>query len=161
MRRRPPRHAQDPSVPPEARVLALRLLGRRDYTTTELRARLLTRGCRPEDVEHTLGRLAEQGALDDRRAASSHVRLSTHVKGRGPRRVRLELAVRGVPPDVAVDALSQVTDADQDDAIRRFLSRRPAPVTQADRNRLLRQLVRRGFELERARRLLALDPDIE
>jgi len=132
------------------RLAALRLLGRRDYTTAELTARLLDRGYVPEDVGATVARLAADGSLDDQRVARAHVRTASRVKGRGRLRIQAELRARGIDAEVAREALADLSPDDDLQAIERFLARRAAddPTLAANRNRLFRQLLRRGFSAE-------------
>ncbi len=151
MARPGPRAGPPQSHPTGAlRLAALRLLGRRDYTTTELTARLLDRGYLLEDVGTIVARLAADGSLDDRRVARAHVRTASRVKGRGRLRIQAELRARGIDAEVAREALADLSPDDDLQAIERFLARRcvDGPALAADRNRLFRQLLRRGFPAE-------------
>ena len=148
MRRPPARPATPQSRPAGAvRLAALRLLGRRDYTTAELTTRLIDRGYVPEEVAATVARLIADGSLDDRRAARNHVRIATQVKSRGRVRILGELRARGIDETVAHEMLSDVSAEDDRRAIERFLARQPTggPPSPAIRNRLFRKLLRRGF----------------
>ena len=129
------------------RTDALRLLGRRDYTTAELERRLLERGFAPDDVQQTISALTTEGALDDRRVAAAHIRTSTGVKHRGRQRIRLELEARGVDSALVRDLLAEVPAETEIAAIETFLRRRrtTSPPTLEARERLFRQLRRRGF----------------
>jgi regulatory protein len=131
--RRPRSLATAPQSRPAGalRLAALRLLGRRDYTTAELTVRLLDRGYVPEEVAATLARLTSEGALDDRRVARGHVRVASQAKGRGRLRIEAELHARGIDRDIAREALADLSADDDRRAIERFLARR--------------QLLRRGF----------------
>src|SRR5215211_1059950 len=86
---------QPPSQPTGSpRGAALRLLGRREYTRTELRTRLLEKGYDQRLVDEALDQLAADKWLDDRRVAAAHVRTSSRLKGRGRRRIQRELEHR-------------------------------------------------------------------
>ena len=146
MRRRP---AASGPMPPTGtpRAAALRLLGRRDYTTAELTARLNARGFPAADVQLAIESLVREGLVDDARAARSHIRTARQVKGRGRLRIARELAVRGVPADV-IDALLPSADQEDDrEHLDRILERKrlPGRLTVAERQKLFRQLLRRGF----------------
>lgn len=130
-----------------ARAAALRLLGLRDYTTEELRTKLLARGFAPDETARALEGLAAEGLADDRRAARAHIRTGSRVKGRGRRRLRQELERRGLSAEIAAEALAEHSDDDELAAVRRVLSRRRGTgrLSMADRRRLFQQLLRRGF----------------
>lgn len=145
------------------RLAALRLLGRRDYTASELTSRLLDRGYSSDDVRAAVEQLTLDRAIDDRRAAFAHVRQAAAIKGRGTHRIRRELEARGVLPTIVGEALGQLTPDDDLAAIRRFLARRTGPeaLTPRDRRRLFQQLLRRGFPGALIARALAMDPPDE
>ncbi len=148
MRRPPARLATPQSRPAGAlRLAALRLLSRRDYTTAELTKRLLDRGFVPEEVAAAVARLVADGSLDDRRAARNHVRIATQVKSRGRVRILGELRARGIDETLAREALAGLSAEDDHQAIERLLARQlaGAPPSPADRDRLFRKLLRRGF----------------
>ena len=147
---RPKPTSADAPAPPNPRLAALRLLGRRDYTTAELRRKLIERGCTPADVDAALTRLASDGLLDDRRAAASHVRSGIAVKGRGRRRLKQELQQRGVAAATISELTDNVAAEDEEAAIERILSRKrvPTSLNAADHRRVFQQLMRRGFPSE-------------
>jgi regulatory protein len=132
---------------PDARTLAVRLLTRRDYTTVELRRKLLERGCPAEEADASIADLTSQGLLDDRRIAAAHVRTSARIKGRGRLRIRRELEERGIPRALAQELLAELPEDDEAAAIDRFLARKrfPAKPTPVERRRAFQQLLRRGF----------------
>lgn len=146
-----------------SRTAALRLLGRRDYTSTELTTRLLRRGYAEDDVRGVVASLVADGTLDDARAAAAHVRTAATIKGRGRLRIRRELEARGVSRAVAHDALAQVSDDDDRRAIERIVARRrgTGPLAPAERRKLFQQLLRRGFAASAIGAALAFDPTDE
>jgi regulatory protein len=125
----------------------LKLLGRRDYTAAELRARLVEREFPAEDVDALVTALSAEGLIDDRRVAAAHVRTAGRIKGRGRLRIARELEARGIDREVARDAVADLTPDVEADAIRRILQRKIAgrALSLRDRQRLTQQLVRRGF----------------
>ena len=62
-----------PVSPPDPKVIAIRLLARREYGRAELAARLRGRGVAADVVERTLDELAAQGYLSDARFAEALV----------------------------------------------------------------------------------------
>jgi len=132
---------------PSLRATALRLLSRRDYSSSELRKKLLERDHDADAVDALLQDLTASHLLDDRRVAASHVRTATAIKGRGKLRIARELAARGLPKDIVSEALGAVEKQDEAAAIRKILTRKkwPANPSIADRRRMFQHLMRRGF----------------
>jgi len=145
------------------RPAALRLLSRRDYTTSELRAKLLTQEHAADDVEDVIRSLTDDGLLDDRRTAAAHVRLASVVKGRGRLRIQRELEARGVDRATARELVGALPAADETSAIEKFLQRKrvPGSLSPADRRRVYQQLLRRGFPAEAIERALKQRRDRE
>jgi len=135
---------------PNARTAALRLLGRRDYTSAEIRQKLLEREYAEDEVESALASLRAERLVDDRRAAAAYVRNATAIKGRGRHRIARELEARGLARDVVNETLSELPEADEVAAIERFLRRRslPARLSGPDRQKVFQQLLRRGFSAD-------------
>jgi regulatory protein len=162
MRRRRGREEAPPAPSGSPRAAALRLLGRRDYTAAELTRRLIERGHAPDEVEAALQRLAGEGLVDDRRVAAAFIRVASRVKGRGRIRIERDLLARGVAAGIVRDALAALPEDEDADAVRRILARRGIPdrITLAERRKLFRQLLRRGFPAEAISKALRL-PEIE
>jgi len=138
---------EEPRPRGSARLVALRLLGRRDYTREELRRKLSDRGFPHDEIDSTLDRLREEGFQDDARAARAFVRTATHIKGRGPLRIRQELKARGVNAETISSATAGLTPEQVREAIEQILTRKKVshPIPMAERQRLFQHLVRRGF----------------
>jgi len=139
-----------------ARAAALRLLSRRDYTTSELRAKLLAQEYAADEVEDVIRGLIDEALLDDRRTAAAYVRLASVVKGRGRLRIQRELETRGVDRALARELVGALPAADEASAIERFLQRKrvSSRLSVADRRRVFQQLLRRGFPAETIERAL-------
>jgi SOS response regulatory protein OraA/RecX len=69
----------------------LRMLARRELSSSQLRARLLERDHPSADVEAAIAQLKESGALDDARVARAYAETALKVKGRGRLRIQREL----------------------------------------------------------------------
>jgi regulatory protein len=141
---------------PSARSAALALLGRRDYTTAEIRTRLIDRGYSETDADGAIAGLTASGLVDDRRVAAGYVRSATAVKGRGRIRIALELKARGLSRAVIDEALSAIGRSDESAAIRRILTRKkfPAKPSMLERRRMFQHLLRRGFQSDTIRQVL-------
>lgn len=151
----------DPGPPPgSARLAALRLLARRDYSAAEVATRLSARGYDRQDIEAAIETLQADGSIDDTRSARSHVHTAASVKRRGSVRIRRELEARGFGADAVRAALAALTRDDDLVAIRRHLARRPlpSPLPADARRRLFQQLLRRGFPADLVARALDEPP---
>ncbi len=136
--------------PMEAYVRALRRLGRRDQSESELRRALLERGHPREEVEAALTRLRGERYLDDAGFAERFARSRLARHGLGRLRVRQGLRERGVERGVAEAglraALREVPEAEVLDALARRYWRQRARDEPAHRLRKLWAfLLRRGF----------------
>ncbi len=134
----------------QTRVAALRMLTRRDYTAFELREKLLAREHAPDDITAALDSLIADGFLDERRVATSYVRVASSVKGRGRLRIARELEARGISKAIIREALDALPAEDEAESVRRFLERKRLPrhLPAADHRRLFAQLLRRGFSAD-------------
>jgi regulatory protein len=153
---RPPRRSPASNPPASPRGLALRLLARRDYTAYELTHRLVTKGVTEDEAARTVERLVEERFIDDRRAAGAHVRTASRIKGRGPRRIRLELEARGIDRETARDLTAEISDEEIAQALDRIVTRKHPvrPIPAEARQRLFRQLLARGFPADAITRAL-------
>jgi regulatory protein len=144
-----------PEVSP--RTLALRYLARRDYTSRELQKKLVDRGVDPDEAASLVESLKTSAFIDDRRAAAAHVRTASRVKGRGPRRIQLELEARGVDKQTITEALREIPAEEVDEALARIVSRKlgARSPTPEERDRLFRHLMRRGFAASAIQKALA------
>lgn len=129
---------------------ALMLLGRRDLSVAQLRARLADREHSREEVDAVITRLIEDGALNDARLARAYARTASQVKGRGRLRVSRELQNLGITREVIAEAVAEVfADADERGLIERAIQKKTRggakPATLQDRSRLYQYLMRQGF----------------
>ncbi|MEN3336416.1 MAG: regulatory protein [Acidobacteriota bacterium] len=137
-------------MPASAYIDGLRLLGRRELSVSQLRARLLDREHSSDDVDAAIRHLLDTQALDDGRVARAFARTAAKVKGRGRLRVMRELHAMGIAKDVASEALAEVFgDLDERALIRQALQKklrgRPRAADQAENARLYQYLMRQGF----------------
>ena len=133
-----------------AYVDGLKLLGRRELSASQLRARLLDREHSPEEADEAIARLLENGALDDRRVARAYARTASKIKGRGRLRVMRELQALGIAKEIVAEAVAEVfSDLDEraliDRAIQKKLRGGKKPSTIQERARLYQFLMRQGF----------------
>ena len=143
-----------PSSKPEASVdrasctrQALDLLARREHSQQELERKLRARDFTPEIIAETLTELTATGALKEARFAESYVRARA-ARGKGPVRIRAELAERGVAVEQSAPALKQ-SEQDWHALARDVRKKRFGPTLPTDfkeRARQARFLQYRGFD---------------
>jgi regulatory protein len=129
---------------------ALRSLERRAHGTTELARKLERKGHSAAAVTSALARLGRLGLLDDLAFARAYV-AARGARGRGPERLRRDLAMLGLDPDVSQQALAE-SRASVDDPLAQplLLARKRAAQlkhlpSDTRRRRLAAFLARRGF----------------
>jgi len=131
--------------PQLARDRALQLLGYRERSSQELTQRLHRDGYPDGIVDEVVSRFCEVELVDDRRFASAWIR-SRVSAGYGLRRIKRELREKGVADDVVEDAV--VESELEDELLRaRAALRGRAPRDSKEREKLVRRLVGRGFDL--------------
>ena len=94
----------------DAERMALRWLAVRPRSRTELRGRLRGAGIAGDVAEETLGRLAEQGYLDDHAFAEAWVDRRQRSRPRSQRMLRSELRQQGVEADLAEAVTADIDD---------------------------------------------------
>ena len=143
---------------------ALGLLVRREHSRRELERKLAARGVEEGEAARAVDLMREHGWQDDTRFAVSLAR-SRAGSGYGPLRIRQELGMHDLEAgavDAAFQALADDGEDDWDARARELVERRYGDLGEADRSRRLKAaefLLRRGFEVETARRATGFIPD--
>jgi regulatory protein len=128
---------------------ALGALDRKERTAHELALWLKGRGFGMGEIEEALKRLFETEVLDDERFARRYAEDKRELSGWGAERIREALLKRGVPLDTVELVLASYSHGDQLDKAREILIRRARPLDDdADRQRALEYLARRGYDYE-------------
>jgi regulatory protein len=140
----------------KAKNNAFRLLARRAYTCKEIRQKLRGRGTPGEVVNETMAILERLGLVDDREFARRWVRERMRLRPMGPRLLERDLRRRGVGEDLLQQAVQEVLDETDLDAVAVELLRSRAGRYQGlERNkawsRMYGFLARRGFDPAAAR----------
>jgi regulatory protein len=128
---------------------ALGALDRKERTAHELAVWLKGRGFSLDEIETALGHLLETEVLDDERFARRYAEDKRELSGWGAERIREALLARGVPIDTVEAVLASDSYGDQLDRACEILIRRARPlVDNAERQRALEYLARRGYDHE-------------
>lgn len=130
----------------QARERALRLLGYRERSVKELAKRLTDDGYPAAVAQAVTDRMSETGLVDDDRFAMAWAR-SRAAAGFGPKRVLRELAMKGVDPELSSAAVSAAYEGQEPVARARELLGSADTSTRAGRDRAIRKLLRRGYDI--------------
>jgi regulatory protein len=131
---------------------ALKALGRRMRTEADLR-RALRAKVEPDEsgaakISAVLARLKEYGYLDDVNFAETYTRLRQENEKFGQRRVKQDLAQKGVPQAIASEAIAaRYEDVNEEALARQHLERKRIrkPENEKETARVMRRLVAAGF----------------
>jgi len=158
----------EPNADPEAaREAALRLLERSRRTRSDLEHRLADKGFTPPAIAGALERLARVGLVDDAEFARAFLAGRWGRRPAGWRKLQMQLRAKGVgDEDLAAararieereGAVDEFTTALQlvGQAQRRYATLEP----HVRKQRLYALLVRRGYDADTIRRVLAIPTD--
>jgi regulatory protein len=135
----------------DAYELALKALGYKERTESELRGWLAERGVEEAEIEEVLALLAEAGAIDDASFARRYAADKQLLAGWGPDRIARTLEGRGVAREQIEAALAGEDEEAQLARATSLLSDRGLNCgSERERERALALLVRRGYPLELA-----------
>jgi regulatory protein len=138
-------------VPEDAYELALKALGYKERTESELRSWLTERGVEEAEVAEVIALLAEAGAIDDAGFARRYAEDKRLLAGWGPDRIARALEGRGVSREHIEGALGGDDEPAQlERATSLLIGRGMSCASERERERALRLLVRRGYPLELA-----------
>lgn len=141
-------------TPTAVRRVAMDLLARREHSVLELQRKLRQRGAEPELIESELQKLQDEGLLSEQRYLESYIR-SRGLSGRGPVRIREELARRGLNRQ-DIDSALEEADVDWQEQMQDLWQRKfgEKPVDQKAWAKQARFLVYRGYPLDWVQKLL-------
>lgn len=138
-------------MPEDAYELALKALGYKERTESELRGWLAERGVEDPEIDEVIALLAEAGAIDDAGFAQRYAADKRLLAGWGPDRIAKTLQGRGVAREHIESALGGDDESAQlERATSLLLDRGMSCTGERERERALGLLVRRGYPLELA-----------
>jgi regulatory protein len=138
----------------DAYLTALTMLGSRELSEVQLRTRLKRRKFEPDDIDDAIGRLKQDGTLNDKRVALAAARLESTIRHRGRARVLQKIRQLGIEGATAESAVTEVfAEVDETAILDRALERRlrgksPQDLDEKGRARIVRALVGQGFSIE-------------
>ena len=134
-----------------AEETALGLLARRDFSREEMRLKLTAKGFPPAEIEDTLRKLEAKKILDDSRYARHLAIALVQEKLLGPQRLRQKFFQKGIPADLAQDAMAiaeatfSVKERLRQIVERKLKGRRLEELSLSEKRKLAGALHRKGF----------------
>jgi len=137
----------------EARLCAHRVLRSRERTSSDLNKRLTEKGHSQEVVQQIVKRFIEVGLVDDKRYVELYIRESQR-SGKGWRRIQHELRQRGIPTE-DLELLEPPLDEEELERAKSILERLHIETTHKDREKALRRLHNKGYNIDIAKKAIA------
>ena len=155
-----PRFKLDVEDPASCKRQAFDLLARREHSRRELERKLASRGFAEDLIGPALDDLEASGALATARFTESFIRARV-ARGKGPVRIRAELAERGVADGAALLRDSDVDWVEEARAARTKRFGAALPRDFKERARQMRFLQSRGFNSAQIAAALDVDESVD
>jgi len=146
---------------PSAYNYALNLLSARPYSVKALHRKLIQKEYPAADADDAIRRLVDAGLLDDAKFAEQYARSKILSTGASKRRLQQDLYRKGIKPDVATNAITQVIDDEEIDTaavVERVARKKLAQLGDLEplvlRRRLFGFLARRGYDVDEIKRVV-------
>ena len=134
-------------TPEQALSSLMRLASRGEKSSGDALRLMSGWGVDPERRQEVLQRLIGDGFIDDRRYAAAYVREKTRLAGWGAYKIRRALAVKGISPEIIVEALGEIDGEAAERRLEQMLQRKASSVKSKDVYDLKGKLVRYGLSL--------------
>ncbi|MBI2607282.1 MAG: regulatory protein RecX [Candidatus Doudnabacteria bacterium] len=131
---------------------AVKLLEIRLHTEFELSQKLKLRGFEPEITEQVLGKLSEQGLINDQQFAEVYLDNLIKYKTFGYFMLLKKLLERGIEKSMTENMLNELLSLEQEKALAQKFINKKSPT---DREKLARSLNSRGFRSEVIKNILS------
>ncbi len=158
--RSPSKTTVESEDPAAVRLAALAFLARRDFSSEELRRKLVDRGFAGATVRRVLEQLSEGGLLNEARYVEGYVRAHAG-RGHGPARIGADLRRNGVPEALIGAGLDSVDWVELARKVRRAKFGSQTPQGWHEKARQARFLQYRGFSADHIRSATGADPDLD
>ena len=132
-----------------AKLRAMHLLTRMDYTEADLHRKLMKGEYTKEAVDIAMDYVRSYHYLDDERYAARY--LAGQSRGKSIRQIEFELERKGISREIIASCREEMEDQDETVLIRNLLEKRCPRPEEADgkeKNRHYGFLVRKGFKIE-------------
>jgi len=138
----------------DAYIVALTLLSARELSEAQLRTRLKRREFEPTAIDAAVARLKDDRTLNDRRVALAIARMESAIKHRGRSRVIQKIRQAGINSDTAEDAVREVYDEVDEEALldqaieRKLRGQAAKDLDEKGKARIVRALAGQGFRID-------------
>lgn len=127
---------------------ALRLLEFRNHSKGELKKKLTIAGANSEDIDRVIEFLEEYSLINDRDYAKRLALDLQNLKKYGIRRIRLELASKGISPECIEEAVEELPEPDIDEFIAMVEKRLKGDFERKNKDRVIRYFLNKGYSLD-------------
>ncbi|MBR3791863.1 MAG: regulatory protein RecX [Clostridia bacterium] len=127
---------------------ALRLLEFRNHSKGELKKKLTIAGANSEDIDRVIEFLEEYSLINDRDYAKRLALDLQNLKKYGIRRIRLELASKGISPEYIEEAVEELPEPDIDEFIAMVEKRLKGDFERKNKDRVIRYFLNKGYSLD-------------
>ena len=125
---------------------ALRLLEFRNHSTGELKKKLTIAGAKSEDIDRVIDFLEEYSLINDRDYAKRLALDLQNLKKYGIRRIRLELASKGISPEYIEEAVEELPEIDTDEFVAMVEKRLKGDLKNKDK--VIRYFLNKGYSFD-------------
>jgi regulatory protein len=134
------------------------LCSRKEYCISEIRNKMQYWHLSQTDQNAIVNQLIEEKYIDETRYTEAYVRDKFIFNKWGKYKIRFQLKQKQVNPNLIEDALEQISDEDYTETIQALIQSKIRQVKAKNdyerKNKLLRFLVQRGFEMEPSNKVL-------
>ena len=127
---------------------ALRLLEFRNHSKGELKKKLTIAGAKSEDIESGIEFLEEYSLINDRDYAKRLALDLQNLKKYGIRRIRLELASKGILPEYIEEAIEELPEPDNDEFLVLVEKRLKGDFERKNKDKVIRYFLNKGYSFD-------------
>lgn len=133
------------------REYLIRLLGRRDHASFELKLKGMKKGYSSEILDQIISELEDKGYINNESFARKFAKDKFEFRKWGKSKIRTELLSKKIPPAVIEQTLSEVIDEDQEVIkIRELINKKKASLLRTEKEKRKKKifdfLVRKGYD---------------
>ncbi len=134
----------------KVRGYLLRLLGRRDHTSHELKQKGIKKGYNTTILDKVIPELEEKGYIDNKVFARKFTRDKFRFNNWGTNKVRIELRKKGVSSTIINQSLQEITPKDSTQAIFSLVKKNKQKFLRAEKSKRRKKvfdfLTRKGYD---------------
>lgn len=134
-------------------IRAVDLISRRLRSEREIRDYAFRKNWSKENLEKVIARLYERGYLNDEKFAESFVRSRANTRSFSTRRMKMELAKKGIRSEIVERILTESEDFDENSALKKLIVKKQNRYE--NDQKLIAYLARQGFRYDDIKSALA------